>query len=66
MFGATFAALYAWRAHRDRTEATTVSMDSHSAAIAAGFLHIKKDEVATVEVVTRTGEEARFSVWRNT
>lgn len=65
-FGAAFAALYARRAHRDHAKATTVPMDSHTAAIAAGFLYIKPDEVATVEVVTRTGEQARFSVWRNT
>ncbi len=55
----------AWTAHRDHAK-TTVDMDAHSAAIAAGFLHIERDEVATVEVRTRTGEQARFSVWRNT
>lgn len=65
LFDAAFAALCLWWAHREARKARTVPLDQPTAAIAAGLLHIRPDEVADIEVTTRSGEHARFSVWRN-
>lgn len=65
-----FLAFYTWQAHRSNRKQPApckhvLPGDEASSAIAAGLLTIKPDEVADIEVTTRNGEHARFSVWRN-
>lgn len=69
LFAGGFAALYGWWARQEAKEPPgerTVPLDPQSGALAAGFMTIGPDEVATVEVVTHGGEHVSFSVWRNT